>query len=448
MKKDGVREAALKVLYRVEVDKAYLRPLFKKIEHEQKLNARDRAFLEQLVKGTLEKRGQIDSCLNNYLKRGISSLTPWVRNILRLGAYQLAFLDRIPAQAAVNESVKLAKRYGHRGTSGLVNAVLRKIAREKPFNKSLSLSGVGIKELAKKLNHPEWLFKRFVEQLGKDEAVALCVANNESVATNIRINTERTSRSALKTKLSCHGIECAEAEYSKYCLKVLSNPRRISFSDIAEFKEGLFYIQDESSALIAELLNVESGDTVLDVCAAPGGKALSLSLKMKDSGLIVAADLAAHRQKLVKDNYLRLGLKSIVPLVADARALPFLSAFKKIILDVPCSGSGVLGRKKDLRWNRKEEDLKDLTHLQTTLLEQAATLLVPGAVLLYSTCSIDREENEAIVESFLNKNPDFTRASIKGHCDDNLISPEGYFRSYPHRHQIGGAFAALIQKNT
>jgi len=450
----SAREQALHVLYRVETKGAYVGRLLAETRGAARDNdhGRDQALLEQLVKGTLDWRGRIDAVLDGVVKGGISSLTPWIRNILRLGTYQILFLDRIPPEVAVHESVELAKRYGHRGTIGLVNAVLRKVAAQAQAGTTPGPVPAGEQQdeaegIAAMYSHPLWMARRWIEQLGAAETIELCRTNNQAWPLCLLTNTLKISTPDLRRALHAEGLECHPAPYHPDCTIVDALPHDIRLNELSAYRDGLFLVQDESSAFVARVVDPQPGEFVVDLCSAPGGKAANMAMLMRDQGRILAVDLHPKRLGMVEANRARLGVSIVETVSADGRSVQLDRPADRVLVDAPCSGLGALGRRSDARWNKSEDDLPRLRALQLELLRHAATLLRVGGRLVYSTCTIDPEENEGIVREFLRDNTAYRaiEASDGLPClPSALVDEHGYYHTWPHRHGMGGAFGAAM----
>jgi 16S rRNA (cytosine967-C5)-methyltransferase len=442
-RRNVARDEALRILRRVEVDGAFVDRLLQHGLQQPGIGDKDQALIHQLVSGTLAWRARIDEVLDRYVKQGIRSLTPSIRNILRLGVYQLQFLDRIPPEVAVYESVELAKRYGHKGTVGLVNAVLRKVLAEGRADASAQEPRTA-EEIASAYSHPEWMVRRWIEQLGIDETIALCETNNRPWPLTLRVNALKADLARLQDALRAEEVDVAPARYASECLLVRSLPPGTRLHALASYQSGWFQVQDESSALVARLVDPQPGDSVIDLCSSPGGKTTHMAMLMANQGTILAVDLHPGRLKLVQENCGRLGITNVQNRAADGRTLHIEQLVDRVLVDAPCSGLGVLGRKQDGRWRKSEDDIARLHQLQSELLRHAATLVRPGGRLVYSTCTIEPAENEHVVEAFLRDHPHYERGAIGASVPEELISEQGYYRTWPQRHQIGGAFGAVL----
>lgn len=442
------REAALEILKEVEEKKAYLNLVLNRFLSRHSFSSPERALLTELSYGVIQRLNTLDWVIALYLKHSLEKLTPWVRNILRMGAYQLLYLDRIPDSAAVDEAVKLAYRYGHKGVAGMVNAVLRKIASEKADLPWPSREKDPGSYLSLRYSYPPWMVKRWLKHMGIKEAEAFCAAGNLRPPLTVRVNSLRLLKDELKKKLAEEKVEATDCRYAPDGLELkLSEP----LTELKSFREGLFQVQGEASMLVAPLLNPQPGETVLDLCSAPGGKTVHMAALMQNKGHIVAADLYPHRLKLVEQSARRQGITIIETEKLDGRLLPSdkIGSFQRVLLDVPCSGHGVIRRKADLKWRRKPEDIYSLSHLQLQLLKAGFKALRPGGVLLYSACTIEPEETTEVVDNFLASEPSAEPAMLAVLLPEELRGEEkvrGRIFFWPHKHNLDGFFVARIRK--
>ncbi|WP_072334762.1 MULTISPECIES: 16S rRNA (cytosine(967)-C(5))-methyltransferase RsmB [unclassified Paenibacillus] len=405
-RKGTAREAALDVLTRVETDLAYSNLLLNQTLQQYKLDKPDAGLATEIVYGTVQRLNTIDYFLGPFVSKGLAKLEPWVRCLLRLSFYQMYYLDRVPDHAVVNEAVNLAKRRGHAGISGMVNGVLRSVIRSKS-ELALPQGLAPAARIALEESHPEWLVGRWLEQYGEEATIAICRANNEAPRVSVRVNRLRTEPAQLMDRLRAQGLEAGASAFAPSGLIIRGGG---NMALTPEFARGLFSVQDESSMLVAEWVDPQPGERILDCCAAPGGKTTHLAEKMGDRGEVIACDLHEHKRQLVAGQAERLGLKSIHTLTADARRLAEHyppASFDRILLDAPCSGLGVIRRKPDLKWSKSEAEIAEIAALQRELLAAVAPLLKPGGVLVYSTCTVERSENEEAVEQFLAEHDGF-----------------------------------------
>jgi 16S rRNA (cytosine967-C5)-methyltransferase len=437
---DGVRGLAVKILNRIERTDAYLDKL---LDHEMKnseLNGPDKALLYEIVHGVTRWMGRLDWILNGFYKGQFSKAIPNLKNGLRVALYQILFLDRIPDHAAVNEAVEFVKKLQGQKSADLTNAILRNIIRSKSAIRYPDPNEDLIGYLSAYFSHPSWMVKRYVERFGAEETEKLLIANNEKPYLTLRINAIKTTESEFKSLVDSVNLKYKPGKFLNEFVQ-LQNLTNITAWDY--YSKGYFNIQDESAGLACRLLGVEPGMRVLDICAAPGGKTAYLASLMNNVGEIVALDKYEARLKLLKANNVRLGLTCVTTVESDA--LDYNSEpFDRVLADVPCSGTGTLSKKPDIKWKRDIFDLKKMTASQIKLLEKAASLVKPGGAVVYSTCSIEPEENFEIVKLFLNKHPNFKLESAKEKFNDEVIDENGCIQTLPQRHQMDGAFAAKL----
>jgi 16S rRNA (cytosine967-C5)-methyltransferase len=434
---------------------------------------RDRALAGEIATGALRWQGAFDHVIAAFTKRSIDQLDPEVVAILRGAIFQLLHLDRVPASAAVNDAVSLARRAGKSSAAPLVNAVLRRVSRERrrlplppppdwgltPMSGSGQLSdrehwgqtpvrGAALDYLSITLSHPRWLAERWLDAYGFEAAEAWMTFNNAPAPLTLRVNRLKTTTAALIESLTAHGVTVKSGRHSPDALLVTGgNPLLTPIAD-----HGLYFVQDEASQLVASIVGASAGDRVLDACASPGGKTVAIAATMNDRGLVVAADVRGRRIDLLTRTVGRSGAVSIRIVQADAAALPFSSlnaaaSFDWILLDAPCSGLGTIRRDPDIRWRRQPADLLRFRELQVAMLREAARVLKPGGHLVYATCSSEPEENEDVVAAAIADGtlrraaPDRFPAHLA-----SLVGPSGDFRSYPFRDGLEAFFAALLVK--
>ena len=437
---ENPREAALKVLHAVDTRSAFSDRLLDGA-HAGGGDPRDQALLHELVKGTLRWRGRIDWVLDSRVHVGLGKLQPWIRNVLRLGAYQILFLDRVPVHAAVDESVKLANLYGHPGAAGLVNSGLRRLSDEK---ETLEVpAGDDVAALAVWGSHPEWLVERWLERFGVADTRALMLADNRPARVGLRVNRLRLTREALIERLAGLGFGAEPARLSPE-LVWLENG--VPLRQLAPLRDGECTAQDESEALVMLLLAPLQHERVLDLCAAPGGKCTHMAERMGDEGEVWAMDRAEGRVLTLEATIKRLGVHAVHVVQGDGRRYPFPMPFDRVLVDAPCSGLGVLGRRADARWRKGPEILDEMPPLQLELLAAGGRQARPGGVLVYSVCSFEPEETTDVVERFLDQNPGFVLESASGLLPDEAMDDQGFMRVLPHVHGCDGAFAARFRK--
>jgi len=402
------REAALKVLYDVDFNDAYTNTALNMIIKEAELAPKDKALLSEIVYGVLKNRLKLDYVITCFSKVRLKKISPWVLNILRIGIYQIFFLDRIPDSAACNECVKLAKRYSNKGGIGFVNGLLRNVIRKKDSLKFPIYNDDKLKYFSVKYSFPEWIVKKLICQYGEEKAEKFMFESNLPHRTDIRVNKLKTTPLDLSECLKQKGIENIISERAENLISVDAN---INLTTLEEYNKGLFSLQNSSSKKAVDILNPKSGETIIDVCAAPGGKSCAAAEIMGNNGRVLSYDLYDHKKMLIENAAKRLGIDIISANVGDASVFN-KELFKKadrVIIDAPCSGIGVIHKKPDIKWKRKEEDISELKSIQNAILNNASKYVKPGGVLLYSTCTVFKEENEDNIESFIKNNPCFVK---------------------------------------
>jgi 16S rRNA (cytosine967-C5)-methyltransferase len=435
------REAALRILQAVDTRSAFSDRLLDGAHQRGGPDPRDHALLHELVKGTLRWRGRIDWVLDKLVHIGIDKVQPWIKNVLRLGAYQVLFLDRVPAHAAVDEAVKLAHQYGHPGTAGLANSVLRRLVEEKDQLKPPE--GDDAESLAIWGSHPRWIVARWLERFGPEATRALMTADNRAVPVGLRVNRLKLTREELIERLAQEGVTATPAKHSP---DVVWAGNAAAPGALEAFKRGLCTAQDESEALVSRLVAPEPHERLLDLCAAPGGKCTHLAERMGDEGEVWAMERADGRVDALEHTVRRLGLHSIHVVQGDGRHYNFPMPFDRVLVDAPCSGLGVLGRRADARWRKGPEVLREMPPLQLDLLGAGGRRVRPGGVLVYSVCSFEPEETIQVVERFLRGNPAFVLESASGLLPDEVVDEQGFMRVLPHVHGCDGAFAARFRR--
>jgi 16S rRNA (cytosine967-C5)-methyltransferase len=441
------RSAACEILLRIDKERSYADILIDRELSTGSLQGPDRGLMTELVYGVLRRQGTLDHIINHFSKQKSERLERSVLILLRLGLYQMFYLDRVPVSAAVNETVKLVKVLAPRA-AGFVNAILRSADRERDAitypDKEKDLAGY----IASRYSHPAWLVAGWIRQLGSAEAEDLAMVMSEPPPMTIRVNTLKISRAELMERLAAEGVQCEASRYSPFGIRITSAG---SVARLQSFQEGFFMVQDESSQLAAMFLAPEPGEKVLDACAAPGGKATHMAQLMGNSGEITACDVIGRKLRLIGENAARLGISTIKTFPLDvARPLTAIKTrrFQRILLDAPCSGLGVIRRNPEGKWWKTPADMVELARGQKAILENLAGHLEPGGSFLYATCSTTREENEAVIDDFLSRHGDFVledlRVLFPAHAD--LFTEQGYFRSWPHRHGMDGFFAARLRK--
>lgn len=440
------RHAAYLVLNRLAGSDLHADDLIDQQLNQGQLSGPDRGLFSELVFGVLRHQATLDHYLAQLVDQPLAGLQLPVLLLLRLGLYQLRYLDRVPAHAAVHESVELAKLVCPKA-GGLINGVLRSAQRR---SNSLTLPDPKADPagwLAAAYSLPGWLARQWLQQFPREEAAALAAASLEAPLLTLRANTLRTTRQELLGLFAAQGIAAEPCRYAPEGVQLLE--RRL-VPDLPGFREGLFAVQDQASQLVGHLLDPQPGETVLDVCAAPGGKATHLVQLMGNQGRLVATDLNQRKVRKIEQNAARLGIDCLQPQVADALLPDYQQGrqFHRILLDAPCSGLGVIRRNPEAKWRLKPSDFERFAQRQRQLLQQMVPLLRTGGLLVYATCSTTLQENEAVVEDFLSRHPQFmieNDVQVLPAWRD-LYTPAGYLRTWPHRQGCDGFFSVRLKR--
>jgi 16S rRNA (cytosine967-C5)-methyltransferase len=442
----AARRVAAEILRRVEEDGAFAAPLLAGSVAGE-LRADDRALCYELVLGCLRRQLWLDRLAEQLSGRKASTLDAPVRRALRLGLYQLRFLSRVPASAAVNESVKLVYEARLRSAAGFVNAVLRRATREPELDPAAGLTDE-VERVSVETSHPAWLIARWVEQFGAEEAASFARANNDTPPVAFRLSTHRPESEPVLEMLREAGAEVVASRIAPGAWRV----RGAAGGEVNALlrkasAEGLIYMQDEASQLVARVVGARAGERVLDVCAAPGSKTTHMASLAGDGARVVAGDRHAHRLRLVVESAARQKLDSIRTVVHDAEhGLPFAGeTFDRVLVDAPCTGTGTLRHNPEIRWRITPDDIRELVSRQRPILEAAARAVRRGGRLVYSTCSVEQEENEALVASFLEAQNDFGQVTPRP-ASDELLTTTGAARTWPQRDDVDGFFVAAFER--
>lgn len=438
----SARQIAVNILNQVYQKGFYSDDLISKTFQKQTLKQEDKSLILELVNGTLRWRGQLDWILEKFFHGDFKNCSNKLKSILEISLYQIRFLNKIPKYAAVSQGVEIAKETGGKTWGNLTNGILRTYLREANSLKLPSFEEDPIEAIAVYFSHPRWIVQRWLNRYGLEETKQICEFNNRRPVITLRVNLRKATREALLKHFENFGIK---AEPSKYFDDFIKINKSQDFTQLSLFSEGLFAIQDESTVIASLLLAPEKGDTILDLCAAPGGKAGHLAQLLEDTGKILAVDRNPRRLNLLSQNSKRLNIKSILPIVADGTNF-YCKEINKILLDAPCSGLGVLAKRADLRWKRNLEDIFKIRKLQKSLLQNASKLLKQGGVLVYSTCTLEPEENEEVIEEFLDNHKDFQLDRTPKILNQVFATPKGYWMSWPNKHEMDGTFAARMIK--
>ncbi len=431
----SARETALRVLERCRRDGAWSARVLDRLLQEGDLDEREAALAAQLSLGTLQNQRYLDHYIDLYCRAG--KLEPKLRDLLRLGAYQLLFLDKIPAHAAVDESVALCRRLGLSRAAGLVNAILRRLSENR--GSLPEIPGKGTADyLAIRYSQANWLAEELVRQRGYEFTEAFFSACQQPSRTDIQLNTLKTTRDDYLSMLARTGTEAELPPFPDHCLAL----RGGKISMLPGYEEGLFFVQDRAAAMAVEIARPRPGMKVLDACAAPGGKSFAAAIRMENRGKLISCDLHEKKLPLIRSGAERLGLSIIEVMAQNAsvRNPGFVGAFDLVIADLPCSGFGVMRKKPEIR-TKSQEETQRLPAVQHAILDNLSAYVAPGGTLLYATCTVLRQENEEQIERFLREHPDFSPSDF---TVDGRASQGGFYTFWPQIDGTDGFFTARL----
>ncbi len=439
------RLAAVKILNRIERSGSYIDKLVDFEINSGNFNDMDKALLMELTYGVTRWKARLDWILIGFFHGDFQKCFNYVKNALRVGLYQILYLDKVPNSAAIDEAVEIVKRKQGKKTAGLINGVLRNIARnidnirypkeneDRPFYISIMES------------HPKWMVLRWLERYGEEDTLKLLKKNNEIPFQTVKINPMKITRDEIFTLFNEHNVEFQESPYLEGSIKILTHKIKMQQTEL--FKSGKITIQDTSASLAAKLLNAKENENILDLCAAPGGKTSQIIEDMNDKGKVLAVDLFEARVKLINDNITRLGYKSVETKVGDIRDLKTEELFDGVQIDVPCTGLGTISKKPDIKWTVEKESLAKLNNIQYEFLDIASKFVKVGGRVVYSTCTIEPDENEKIVNKFLSNNNNFELDDAENYLHKEICTNK-MMQTLPHLHNTDGAFAArLVRKS-
>lgn len=441
---DIARLIAVKTLFDIEEKKSFSNIKLNQYFKQYNPDPIDRAFATEILYGTIRWKLRIDYMIQKFSKLKLSKLSPWVLCCIRAGVYQIFFMDKVPDFAAVNQAVELVK-INDKKASSFVNGVLRNILRNKDEFNKIDIKNK-IEKLSIEYSHPEWFVDKFIKIYGEAFVKALMNVNNTPPGLTIRVNTLKCKKEELVKMLSSKGIECIEGRLSEALLLKGFN----SIEKSEEFSEGLFTIQDESSMLAVRVLDPKAGDKILDLCSAPGGKSTGMAQLMENKGEILSFDIHEHKLALINKNTKRLGIDIIKTRLKDSTVFDeeYKDYADKVLLDAPCSGLGLIRKKPEIRWTVTQKDIIELQKIQMDIISNASNYVKKGGTLVYSTCTISQEENEEIIQYFLDKNENFKLESICKYLPDDIKKDDtcckGYIKLFPNIHGLDGFFIAKL----
>ncbi|MEK3887024.1 16S rRNA (cytosine(967)-C(5))-methyltransferase RsmB [Bacillus sp. FSL K6-3431] len=423
MNKKNVREAALEILEAIDKHQSYSNLLLNQVIKKQKITGPDTGLLTEIVYGTIQRKMTIDFYLQPFLKKKIDD---WVRILLRMSLYQMVYLDKIPDRAIIFESVEIAKKRGHKGIAGLVNGILRSVQRQ--GLPSLETIADPLERLAIETSHPQWLIERWVAQFGIDTTKTMCEENLIAPMQSARVNMTKATRDEVMKMLDAEGFAVQPSPIIPEAIKVMKG----NLVDSDAYRQGYITIQDESSMAVAHALEIAPNMKILDACAAPGGKTGHIAEVLDGTGIVEALDLHPHKVKLILENTKRLGLQNIVTKAMDSRQAGQeyeQDYFDRILIDAPCSGLGVLRRKPDIKYTKTINDIQSLGSVQQSILDAVAPLVKKTGLLVYSTCTVDNDENIQTVEKFIQRHPEFEPHPLQ--LPESLTALQG-----EHKHML------------
>ena len=443
------RQLAFFALKNVYQKKTYtdvaLNRVIKSMGKSAEISQTDRGFACELVYGIVCRQRTLDALIDLLGKKKAAQQPPDLRIILHLGLYQLRYLDRIPTSAAVNTSVELAKANGIPRLSGVVNGLLRGYVRQAEFGDPLKLPDDPITRLGIQHSFPDWIVETWLEQLPIEEVDRLLAWFNQSPKIDLRVNILETTIEEVESAFKAADISIDRIPGLPQGLRLESAG---AVTDLPGYKQGWWVIQDSSAQLVTHLLDPQPGETIIDACAAPGGKTTHIAELMGDNGHIIAGDRAAKRLNKVRENAARLQLQSIKIEVGDScDKSEFANIADRVLLDVPCSGLGTLHKRPDIRWRQTSQAIGELFELQRELLEQAATWVKPKGILVYATCTLNILENEKVIQSFLEQHSNWSMQSPTDGITKSWATPEGWIKVYPHRHNMDGFFMVRLERD-
>ena len=441
--KQNIRLLAVKALSDINRNGAYANITLQDYISKHNLADLDRRFFTELVYGVVRRRNYLDAIIVHFAKRPLKKLSSMVVEVLRLGIYQIIYMDKVPESAAVNESVKLAKKLT-RGLSGFVNAILRSVIREQDSIGVEDLASNDIEVISFIYNIPLWLIDLWMGEFGLDKTEDLCAWFNQQPKWTARINTILIDIPQCLTLLKEQGWDVSQDSNYKDIIYINSHRGSLEKSDAVI--KGYITFMDKASMLVARLVNPQPGERVLDCCAAPGGKSMYMATLMDNTGSLMSCDIHEHKIALMESNAQRLGISIVQTKVQDATELPsaWKSYFDRVLVDVPCSGLGILQKKLDMRWRKDESTLSELPPLQLAILERAAMTVKEKGYLVYSTCTLNYKENEDVVEAFLQKHKEFSIVPVD--TDFPLKSNNGMITTYPPTDDMDGFFMVKMQR--
>jgi len=437
----NARDTALEVLMQVAKANAWSDGSLKRTIAKNGLDSRDAALATRISYGVIQNKMLLDYYIDVWCSQRADHLEPVILNILRIGAYQILFMDKIPHRAAVNEAVEMTKRWGRPRASAMVNAILRKFVTNWMDMPALP-QGTTADYLSIRYSHPKWLVKQLLDILGPEETEQYLKMNNETVPTTIQINPLRVTAEALEKELVAAGVTVQKHPWQEGCFEIVGTG---DIEGLKAFQEGHFTVQDAAARLVSTVAAPVGNERVMDVCSAPGGKSFALAMDMGDKGDILSCDVHPHKLKLIENGASRLGLKSIRTALADGSEnhAAWVEQADLVVADVPCSGLGIIRKKPDIRYKNPKE-LAKLPAIQKAILDNASTYVCHGGILVYSTCTVLPEENELLVERFLQEHADFEMTPFT--LPQPIGATEGQLTLWPQRYGTDGFYICRLHR--
>lgn len=446
----AARKLAVEILAKVEKDKAFANLALSSSFAKQSMSERDRAFTTALVQGVLRHRDELDGIISELSTQPLNKMPPALRNNLRVAVFQLRHMSDIPSSAVLNTATEIGKTLGHAGIGKFVTGVLRAHLRQTPTEQEADDSPEG---LAKTYSLPQWLVERWLARYGKDDTAKLLEYSQSIPKLTVRTCESALTPEALMSVFASNGITAHRGELVDACLVIDDRGHKKGpIEKLPGYADGLFIVQDEAAAFVSKAVDPKQGDVVIDLCAAPGGKTINMAEAMENKGRVIAVDIHEQRLELLKKTRQRVGLTNIEVFAADGTTFDPGTQADRVLLDAPCTGTGVINRRSDLRYQKEAPDISALVELQRKLLGNAARLTKPGGILVYSTCSLEPEENEENLQWFLQSHSEFKPVTLAPFVPPALleIDREGFDRGWiqltPTKHNVSGFFVARLEK--
>ncbi len=439
----GARYTAVRLLSRYERSDSYVDKLLNHEMNHSNLSHQDKALLNELVIGVIRWKNKLDWTLTGFYHGEFQKCLNIVKNAMRVGLYQILFLNKIPVHAAINESVEIVKRIQGEKTAGIVNAVLRNISRNQDNIRYPNPNQDLVYYFSIIHSHPKWMIKRWIDFFGEKFTEELVDANNRRPGVTLRVNTMQSSKDKILSIFNEKDVKYSISPYLDTSISIYSTHNNIAQTEL--FRSGEITVQDTSATFAAILTGAKPGDSVVDLCAAPGGKSHMIGEMMKNLGKVLAVDKYHSKLQFIKEGADRLGLTIVEPVRGDATNIKFDKDIDVVLADVPCSGLGTLSKKPDIKWKRDQDDIPALQLTQREILANATKIVKTGGTFVYSTCTIEPEENSDNMKWFLENNPEFELEPAEKFIPAELCK-DGFMQTFPHLHNMDGAFAARLKK--